>query len=201
MADGDEANGGGGGGGGGVAASAPLFRAKGRTGVSRTGPASLPLLQRAGLGPDVLRAFDAGDDVGVGRSTAPPPPQPPQPQPPQPSPPLTTTTAEQPTPLAAAAAAAAAPEGVATSQGTPAREDSDSGLGPSSDGGSQFLVGLEKLADAWKVPHSSLLFTLLFSFVSHLLLVGSKDSFSSTFKPMATTALIFFGLITRNCGG
>ena len=115
--------------------------------LKRTGPASLPLLQRAGLGLDVQRAFATDSELSprhhpanknaaethvlvVGQTSQDPPGPP-------------SGLHNNPHQLLPLRATSTVP-----SQGTQ-REDSDSGLGPS--GGSQIFVGFEKLTDAWKV--------------------------------------------------
>lgn len=105
---------------------------------NRSGPASSPLLQRAGLGPDVLRAFgleqsrpgkqsdriiimqgsslsgmnEATDSIGRDRINS------------------------------------------STNSERMQRDDLDSGFGPSGGGGSQKFNRLDKFSDAWKVRHT-----------------------------------------------
>ncbi len=98
---------------------------------NRSGPASSPLLQRAGLGPDVLRAF------GMEHPSH------------KPSERQQTPTGE-PTDLNCSGRNRV---NSATMSDGMTRDDLDSGFGPSGGGGSQKLNGLDKFSDALKVSY------------------------------------------------
>lgn len=100
--------------------------------MNRSCPASSPLLQRAGLGPDVLRAFgleQSRSSVKSGHLTSP---------------------AEIDEPIDLLNGGRDRIHSAATSDGMQ-NDDVDSGLGPSGGGGSQKLSGFDKFSDAWKV--------------------------------------------------
>ena len=97
--------------------------------LNRFGPASSPLLQRAGLGPDVLRAF--GLEHSSHKSSE-----------------RLQTPTDEPTDLMDTGRERV---NSATMSDGMLRDDLDSGFGPSGGGGSQKLNGFDKFSDALKV--------------------------------------------------
>lgn len=102
---------------------------------TRSCPASSPLLQRAGLGPDVLRAFGIERSHSADRSS-------------ERLPEMLPNEVAQPDCMISSSRDRT--NSVATSDGMQ-RDDLDSGFGPSGGGGSQKLNGTDKFSDAWKV--------------------------------------------------
>lgn len=112
----------------------------------RSGPASSPLLQRAGLGPDVVRAFSLEQESGhqllgnasTGRQS-------------DISPAKKIIGHEDLTKSNRNRI-----NSTTTSDGMQP-DDLDSGFGPSGGGGSQKFYGLDKFSDAWKVSQTQLI--------------------------------------------
>ncbi|EFX79778.1 hypothetical protein DAPPUDRAFT_104018 [Daphnia pulex] len=103
---------------------------------NRAGPASSPLLQRAGLGPEVLRAFGVEPQSShqlVGKTTGC----------------LQAENTSVNGPGDAMGSGRDRVNSIATCDGMQ-RDDMDSGFGPSGGGGSQKLNGLDRFSDAWK---------------------------------------------------
>lgn len=101
----------------------------------RSGQASSPLLQRAGLGPDVLRAFGLEQSHSLASKQ---------------SERMQGTSSDTNEPIGLMGGGRNRINSSTTSEGMQ-RDDIDSGFGPSGGGGSQKLNGLDKFSDAMKV--------------------------------------------------